>query len=96
MKRLLQLFVMAALVASVGSNAAKHCVTKKNEHGVMVTTCHKDNTNKKHHRDHDINKTHRDHDREHNINRKRSCVTKIDANGKKVTTFKGTTVRKTH
>lgn len=48
MKNILQLVVMAALVASVGVNAAKHCVTKKNEHGVMVTTCHKDhNINKK-------------------------------------------------
>ncbi len=31
MKGLLQLVVMAALVASFSGNATKHCVTKKND-----------------------------------------------------------------
>ncbi len=48
MKVIVKLVILAALVAGVSSNAVnaantvstvKHCVTKKNEHGVNITTC---------------------------------------------------------
>ena len=83
MKGLLQLVVMAALVASFSGNATKHCVTKKNEHGVRITVC--DGKVMPHHSK-----------KSHHIERKRHCVTKIDAEGKKVTTCTGKAVKKSH
>jgi len=69
MKGFLKLVVMAALVASFSGNSTKHCVTKKNEHGVRVTVCN--------------GKVMPHHSKK--IHHKRHCVTKIDAEGKRVT-----------
>ena len=49
MKGLLQLVIMAALVASFSGNAHKTCVTTKDSNGVEKTTCHHKKTHHRHH-----------------------------------------------